>query len=245
MQQLIWEGDTTFGHYQIVDTPYNNRPARVLYSGHGRAAQSGVATDGNPDLLFDYNQRLFELLTAVTPKRMLLIGGAVCTLPKALLAVLPELCIDVVEPDDGLTKLAYEYFDLPVDERLQITYTDGRTFLRANQERYDVIVVDAFVHTAIPRELRTVEAFQAVAAHLQESGLLAMNVISAYYGNGAQLLGGLYAAAYQSFATVDLFLASSGYSLWLPQNVILIGQKGAPNRCKSICGASYYNRQLK
>src|ERR1700760_605289 len=107
MQHILWEGDTIYGHYQVVDTLYDGRPARVLYSGDRQAAQSGIAKDASPSLLFDYNQRVFELLTSVLPKRVLLIGGAVCTLPKALLAALPDVQIDVIEPDSGLTKLAY------------------------------------------------------------------------------------------------------------------------------------------
>src|SRR3954469_25939647 len=120
MQQVVWEGDTAYGHYQVVDAPYDGRPARVLYSGDHQAAQSGVATDGQPDLLFDYNQRLFEIARGVQPKTVLLIGGGVGTLPTALLAALPDVQVDMVEPDDGLTKLAYQYFDLPVDDRLRL-----------------------------------------------------------------------------------------------------------------------------
>ncbi|HSX05360.1 MAG TPA: fused MFS/spermidine synthase [Candidatus Saccharimonadales bacterium] len=226
-QELVWEGDTPYGHYQIWDTLYDGRAARVLYSGERQAAQSGTAKDGKPELLFDYNQRVFELLTSLQPKQILLIGGAVCTLPKALLDAMPDVRIDVVEPDAGLTRLAYDFFDLPVDERLRIFHADGRSFLQANSERYEVILIDAFVHTAIPRELRTVEAFWAIADHLQPDGLLAMNVISCYHGSGSQLLRQIYAAVSQPFASVDIFLASQGYSLWLPQNFVLVAQKVA------------------
>ncbi len=223
----MWEGDTPGGHYQVVDTLYDGRPARVLYSGNRHAAQSGVAKDDNPDLLFDYNQRMFELATNLTPRRVLLIGGGVGTLPAALLRALPDTSIDMVEPDSGLTDLAYRYFDLPVDDRLRLFNSDGRTFLREHDGRYDMVLVDAFMHITIPTSLKTLDAFQAFRAHLNDSGVFAMNVISGYYGPSASVLEETYAAALGTFRTVDIFLASRGYSLWLPQNFLLTGQAGS------------------
>lgn len=225
-REVLWEGDTPLGHYQVVDTLYDSRPARVLYSGDRRAAQSGIAKDDKPDLLFDYNQRMLELALNLTPQRVLLIGGGVGTLPKALLETFPDIRVDVVEPDSGLTELAYRFFDLPVDERLRIFHTDGRDFLRTHAERYDMILVDAFMHTTIPKDLKTLEAFRAFYKHLAAHGLLAMNLISGYHGPSARTLREIYAAACKSFDAVDIFLASRGYSLWLPQNFVLAAQKG-------------------
>jgi spermidine synthase len=182
MQHILWEGDTAYGHYQVVDTTYDGRPARVLYSGDQQAAQSGIAKDNDTDLLFDYNQRLFELVNNINPSHVLLIGGGVFTLPTTLLKALPDVRIDVVEPDAELTELAQDFFELPVSDRLTIFNTDGRTFLREHATRYDMILVDAYTHTTIPKELKTLQAFQAYHAHLREQGAVAMNVISGYYG---------------------------------------------------------------
>lgn len=225
-REVLWEGDTGYGHYQVVDTLYDGRPARVLYSGDRQAAQSGVAKDDKPDLLFDYNQRMLELVASLTPRRLLLLGGGVSTLPKAVLEAVSDIRIDVVEPDRGLTDLAYRFFGLPVDERLQIFHTDGRSFLKSHAEPYDMILIDAFTHTTIPPDLKTLEAFQAYSKRLQSKGLLAMNIISGYHGPRARTLRELYAAVCQTFDSADIFLASRGYSLWLPQNFVLVAQKG-------------------
>lgn len=224
-QTTIWEGDTEHGHFEIVDTRYDGRTARVLYSGDRQAAQSGLALDDSTDLLFDYNQRMFELATCLAPAHILLVGGGVGTLPTALLAALPDVQIDMVEPDPGLITLGHRFFGLPVDARLSIFTTDGRTFLREHVSRYDLVLVDAFHHTTIPTDVKTLEAFQAYAKHLKRGGVLAMNVISGYYGPSAQVLAQVSAAAYSAFKTVDVFLASRGYSLWLPQNFVLAAQK--------------------
>lgn len=222
---VLWEGETAYGHYQVVDTLYDGRPARVLYSGNRQAAQSGIAKDDKPDLLFDYNQRIFELARALVPESVLLVGGGVGTLPKALLDLLPDVRIDMVEPDEGLTKLAFQFFDLPVDVRLRIYHTDGRSFLREHHDRYDMVLLDAFNHTTIPTELKTLEAFRAYEKHLTRGGVFAANVISGYYGPSAHVLRQMYAASLQAFQTIDIFLASPGFSLWLPQNFVLTAQK--------------------
>lgn len=225
-QDILWEGDTPLGHYQVVETLYDGRPARVLYSGNRQAAQSGIAKDDKSDLLFDYNQRMLELATALAPKSLLLIGGGAGTLPRALLEHISSLSIDMVEPDAGLTDLAYKYFDLPVTEDLRIFNTDGRSFLKEHARRYDMILLDAFNHTTIPKELKTLEAFRTYSKHLNAKGTFVANIISGYYGPSAHVLQQTYAAAVQTFDVVDIFLASRGYSLWLPQNFVLTAQKG-------------------
>jgi spermidine synthase len=212
-ERVVWEGSTGYGRYQIVDTVYSGHPARVLYSGNRQAAQCGIATDDDPDLLFDYNQRLLELCLGVRPQRVLLIGGAVGTFPKALLSALPDVQVDMVEPDAQLTRLGYEFFGVPVDERLGVFHTDGRSFLRSTDRHYDMVIVDAFVNTTIPPDLRTVEAFAAIADHLKPGGMVAMNVIAVYNGANGRPLRSLCASTEQSFST-----------LRLPQNLVLVGQ---------------------
>jgi spermidine synthase len=226
VQNILWEGDTPHSHYQVADTLYDGREARVLFSGDQQAAQSGIAKDGNPDMLFDYSQRLLELAVGLVPKRILLIGGGVFTLPAVLLKALPHTLIDVIEPDPGLPELARRFFDLPDNDRMTMYTTDGRAYLREYIARYDLILVDAYDHMTIPRDIKTAQAFEAYRNHLETKGVLAMNVISSYNGSGVRTLQEVYAAAIRTFDTVDIFLASHGYSMWLPQNFILTAQKG-------------------
>lgn len=220
----MWEGETEGGHYQIVDTLYDGRAARVLYSLDPQTAQSGVATDGKPDLLFEYNQCFFELASSLLPKTVLIIGGGVGTLATALLAALPDVHIVMVEPDADLAGLAYRYFDLPRDKRLQIEHADGLSWLQQHDTCFDIIFVDAFTNEQIPRELQTAEAFQAYVKHVQPGGVIAMNVISTYHGLQSKVLRALCRAAGQTFSQLDLIVAGEGYSLWLPQNFVLLGQ---------------------
>lgn len=224
---VLFDGDTEHGHYQVIDTIYEGRAARVLYSGPRAAAQSGIATDGQPDLLFDYNQRFLELVEGLQPKSVLLLGGGAFTLPKAMLGKFPQLNMDVVELDSGLQKIAERYFGLRPSERLHIHTGDAIRFLESAADTYDVILIDVFMHTTIPGVFLQPETAELVKAHLKPNGVTAMNVISPYFGRNAETIRMLVSSYARIFNKVETYPAGrSLFSLWLPQNLVLIAQKG-------------------
>jgi len=225
--RIVFDGDTAMEHYQVIDTVYEGRLARVLYSGQRHTAQSGLARDGQPDLLFDYNQRFLELLESVPAQRLLLIGGGAFTLPTALLESFPDLHVDVVEIDPGLTQIAERYFGLKPSERLAIIAADGGEFLQQNKQAYDVILIDAFSHASIPETLRSVSVVQHVHRSLTPDGMAAMNIIAPYYGPNNSLIREQLESYSHYFRKVETYPAGRAlFSLWLPQNLVLIAQKG-------------------
>jgi spermidine synthase len=223
---VLFEGDTETGHYQIVDTIYEGRPARVIYSGARQAAQSGIPLDGEAGMLFDYNQRFFELANGLRPKNLLLIGGGAFTLPMALEAALPDIRIDAVEIDGGLPELAGKYFNFQPSDRVKVITAGGRQFLNNNQTKYDMVIIDAFEHVTIPPSLSTLEAARQVKRNLTKDGVIAMNFIGASRGLNTTPLRRLVAAYQANFKNVQVFPAGKGYTLWLPQNLVLVAQDG-------------------
>lgn len=228
---LIYETDTPYGPFQVVDMIYEGRPARVLFSGERLAAQSGIATDGKPQLLFDYNQRFMELLESLEPepRSLLLIGGGALTLPMALRARFPELSITVVEINPTLPQIAETYFGYQPDDKLQVRITDGRSFLAESQETYDVILLDAYSSSTMPKDLMTVEAAQAFAVHLKPAGVIAANVISSYYGARSVAITQLAAALKSVTQDIEIYPANKSLlSFWMPQNFVLVGWQAEP-----------------
>lgn len=221
--RTLREVDGQFGHYQVVETIYRGRPARVLFSGDRAAAQSGIAMDHNPELLFEYNQRLIEIIKARQPQRILLIGGGAYTLPRAI-GQLPQqpTKLDVVERDSVLLELAEKYFDFTTWAGLQVHHDDGRNFLKTNAETYDLIVIDAFADLSVPRSLMTLEAMQAYQAHLTPDGILAMNVIAAMRGQSATMLDHLSAAGSAVWPHLELLAVEPGFDTWMPQNLLFV-----------------------
>jgi|GEM_PF-729651 len=225
-ERLVHGFDTPRGHYEVVDMIYNDRPARVLFSGHRQAAQSGLALDDKSELLFDYNQRFMELVASLRPSSLLLIGGGACTLPQALLAAYPGIRLTIIEPEKELEAIARRYFGWQPSARTRVVHTDGRAFLAESTAQYDLILIDAFSYTTIPRSLLSQPAIQAFKRHLKPGGALGMNIISPYYGRGADLIRQQYRYYETAFRQVDIFPASrSLFSPWLSQNYVLVARQ--------------------
>lgn len=222
--RLIYEADTDYAHYQVWDTVYGGRPARVLYSGQRSTAQSGLARDDRPELLFDYSQRMLELAGALQPSRLLLIGGGAYTLPQALLAALPRAYVDVVEIDGGLESIARRFFGLRPDARLRLIRGDGGQYLERNSQPYDLILVDAFVNADIPKTLQSLSAVKEYKRNLTAHGVYAQNIIAAYHGTSAEPLQVLLKDYDMVFPDVRVFPAGLGLPLTMSQNLLLVAQ---------------------
>lgn len=224
---VLYEGSSEFGHYKIVDLIYDGRPSRLLYAGSD-TPQSGLATDDNPELLFDYNQRFLELALSIRPKRVLVIGGGALTLPKALLERLESVTrIDVVELDPLLPDLARQYFGVPDDPRLHVMVGDGRLYINKAEQTYDLIVVDAFAEFIIPRPLMTVQAARQYARLLGPGGVFTINFISRYYTNKLQLTHQLKATFERVFTHVEFDPADPYYDKRAEQNMLMIAHDGS------------------
>lgn len=223
---MLYEGDTAFGHYQVADTMYMGRPARVLYSGNNDAAQSGVARDGKEALLFDYNQRFLEMIRGIKPANMLLLGGGACTLPTAIIAEFPNMDIDVVELDEGLIDIARKYFDFRPSNHVRLHIGDGRRFLECTELGYDMIVIDVFTHATIPDAFQTCEFAQSVRHSLNKNGVAAMNIIASLQGVRSNVIRRIYEVMQAAFPQVEIFPANRDLSPWISQNYILVAQQG-------------------
>jgi spermidine synthase len=226
-EKLLYEGDTELEHYQIVDMVYEGRKARVLFSGNRDAAFSGMPLDDGQDLLFDYIQRFFELAATLRPKKLLVIGGGVYTLPMALLHALPDISIDVAEIDPGLDELAEGFFGMKADPRMRIFHADGKNFLLNTKETYDMIIVDAFTHLQIPASLAGKSTSALIYKRLNPNGVMAMNIISAYWGRRSAAIRHFYSMYDTAFEKTNVFPADTSVSYWMSQNFILTAQKGS------------------
>jgi len=216
------------------DTPYNRvivfkgadndtgRLMRVMVTGP-HARQSAMYLDDPSALALPYT-RYFRLAEHFVPqmKRMLVLGGGGFSFPKYALAHYPEVWVDVVELDPGVTFLAREYFELKDHPRQRIIAEDARTFLNRNGETYDAILCDTFnSHYAIPFHLTTLEAAQRIHAALAPNGVVLVNLLSALSGERSRLFHAVLATYTRVFPRVLAFAVRNPQdgSSW--QNIIL------------------------
>jgi spermidine synthase len=226
-ENLFFENDAGLEHYEVVDTTYGSRPARVLYGGHRQAALSGAARDGEPELLFDYNERSMELIRGLRPQRVLLIGGGAFTLPQAVNQEFPDMSLDVVELDPVLYKIARTYFDFKPNRQTHIYLEDGIKYLRQLKRPYDLILIDVFTQAAIPAGFQTISLARDLKRGLRRGGVVAINIIASYYGARSAALRRQVEAWQAAFRNLQLYPANREPSLWLPQNFLLCAQNGS------------------
>lgn len=82
--------------------------------------------------------------------------------------------IDGVEIDQSIIDLSHEYFSLP--ECVNTYAEDGRAFIARTYRKYDVIAVDAYQDITIPFQMSSVEFFTEVKNHLNQDGVLTLNM---------------------------------------------------------------------
>lgn len=228
-EKILFKGKTALGSYQIIDMVYEGRKARVLFSGNREAAFSGMPLDDGPDLLFDYIQRFYELVAYKRPSRLLIIGGGVHTLSAALLHSLPDIQIDAVEIDPGLTDLAARFCGFKPNSRLNVYSQDGKSFLLTTNKRFDMIIIDAFSHLRIPSSLTDSHTAQLTHDALSKQGITAINVISSYSGRASQTIKNLESIYKAVYPTILTYPADNLTSLWSSQNLVLVAEKGKPS----------------
>lgn len=227
-QTVLYKGSSEYGRYRILDMIYEGRTARVLYA--GQSAQSGVAHDDEPDLLFDYNQRFLEIALSTLPRSVLIIGGGTLTLPTALLDHFPDIHIDVVEIDPLLPELAKKFFDAVDDSRMHIFIGDGKTYIDTCDKQYDLIILDAFSEYDIPTALFTSESISKYRDCLVDTGIFAMNFIAKYYTTRHTIAHTLYASFSYFFEHVELYPADALYSKHEEQNIVLVASQAPADR---------------
>lgn len=220
MSTTLHSESSDYGTYRVVDTVYNNRPARILY-GTDSSPQSGMALDDNQELLFDYNQRFMEMIMSHQPHKILVIGGGTCTLPAAAYRLFPDLAIDVVEIDGLLVELAHKFFDLPRSPRLRPIIGDASRYLAKSSERYDMIIIDAFLGYTVPPHLLQLSTILHYRDHLVDDGVVAINFISEYKQGKSSLAHEIIAAFSEAFPHTAVYQSDPDYGEGEDQNYVL------------------------
>lgn len=223
--------DTAYNHLSIVESvdTRNNRRVRVMVTSP-EAAQSLMYTDHPSELVSEYT-KFYDLAFHYKPdtKRVLMLGGGGYCVPRYLLANRPDVSIDVVELDPGVTQAARQYFDLKDNPNMRIFHEDARTFLnRAASDglgQYDAIFMDTFTSAiVIPFQMTTVETAKHLREILKPDGSLIVNIIASVYGPKSGVFHGIYKAFSSSFPTMMIFPANAPdpkYAMAL-QNIILV-----------------------
>lgn len=214
--------DNEFGKFTIEELIYDNRRARVLFAGPLHAAQSGIPLDGDPHMLFDYNQLLLKLTLEINPKSLLILGGGVLTLPTTIINTLAHTKVTVVEINVGLIELARQHFGFRSNPRVKIIIDDAERFMLNQRSQYDLIITDVFDNFMLPLKFRTRQFAAALAAALNPGGLVATNCISSINSDQNSLLGQIRMSYSKAIGPVKIIKVDPSYPKEVLQNLIVV-----------------------
>lgn len=218
--------DTKYNTVRIADRGIFGTPRTVrMMQTDPLGAQSLMFID-NPTELFSPYTKFYDLAFHYKPetKKVLMMGGGGYCVPKHLGTLRPDVAIDIVELDPGITQAARDYFALTDRPGQRIFHEDARIFLNREAARgeykYDAIFGDVFGSSYnIPFHLTTVECMQRTRELLTDDGIFVVNIISSV---DDELFSGIYASIAEVFPTVMIFPASYPQSATVRQNVMIV-----------------------
>ncbi|MCR5795050.1 MAG: fused MFS/spermidine synthase [Solobacterium sp.] len=152
---LVWSHNDTWHSAVYADERYRYEPVFVY--------------EQKFDLAFRMNEGIRDIL---------MIGAGMYTYPASVLHRFADTAVTAVEIDPSLRQLAEEYFfpdGIDRGQDLKSVTMDGRKYLEETDEKYDLIVFDAYDGILPYGRLITQEAAILYREHLHEKGILTMN----------------------------------------------------------------------
>ncbi|MDQ7829600.1 MAG: fused MFS/spermidine synthase [Armatimonadota bacterium] len=192
--RILLERDTAYHHLIVMEQ------GTVRYLRFNRSIQGGMYLNDpylSPLAYTDYVHLAWLFHPQI--RRVLVVGLGAGSVPKRFWRDYPQVVIDSVEIDPVVVEVAKQYFAVREDARHRIIVSDGRVFLRRTDQRYDLIVMDAYHHDGIPFHLVTREFFELARTRLTPSGVIAANIVGALEGRESKLFRAIYKTYGQVF----------------------------------------------
>lgn len=172
-KDLTYEGESIYNYLQVSeDDKQVSLSTNVLFGVQSVYMKDDTLTG----LYYDYAMAAPLMVPDKNPDSMevLILGMGTGTYATQCRKYFGDMNIEGVEIDEKITKLSRKYFALLDD--INVTTYDGRAFLNASDRKYDVIMVDAYQDITIPFQMSSVEFFRLVKSHLNENGVIVVNM---------------------------------------------------------------------
>ena len=225
---VLYSKDGVYEKITIYDGTYAGRPARFFQQDRSGSGAMFLDSDDPTDLVYDYT-KYYSVYKVFKPdvQNALVMGGGAYSIPKVLLAELPNAAVDVSEIEPSLFNLAKEYFGVKDNSRLQNYIEDGRRLLRDSDKKYDLIFSDVYYSLfSIPAHFTTQEFFTIAKERLADNGVFIANLI----GDLSRQQPSLVMSEIKTFQSVfpnSYFFAVESPEKTTLQNIILVGYTGS------------------
>lgn len=184
----VYGQESLYNYIQVVQRSYPGRPGKRTYLvlNEGKAVHSIHDPEAsNAPLVggvWDFMNIVPALAYQGEPMQAAVVGLAAGTMPHQWIRLFGSWGIEVdgAEIDPAILQVGRDYFGIAEDEasgKLRTFAQDGRVFLgQQPEERYDLILTDAYKQPYIPFHLATREYFELVHSRLRPGGVMAINV---------------------------------------------------------------------
>ncbi|MCM1159041.1 MAG: fused MFS/spermidine synthase [Bacteroidales bacterium] len=202
-KDLTFEGESIYNYLQVKE----DEEDVILSTNVLFGVQSILKKDdGLTGMYYDYAMAAPFMAGVQDKKNMevLVLGMGTGTYAAQCRRYFDNMHIEGVEIDAKITRLAEQYFRLPED--IPVTTYDGRAYLNAVEQKYDVIMVDAYQDITIPFQMSSVEFFTLLKEHLMPGGVMVvnMNMRGRKEGSINQYLADTIASVFSEVYTVDV-----------------------------------------
>lgn len=245
---LTYEGESIYNYLQV----YENSREVVLSTNVLFGVQSVYLKDkALTGMYYDYAMAAPYMADVTNKDKLdiLILGMGTGTYATQCNRYFDNLNIEGVEIDQKITDLAIEYFELSSD--IPVTTYDGRAYLNAIDIKYDVIMVDAYQDITIPFQMSSVEFFTLVKEHLNEGGVMVVNLnmrgeqensINEYLADTiSEVFPEVYMADVLGSSNIELFASDNSEMISLfEQNIELDNPDLKPMMSKVLAGLKRY-----
>ena len=239
--KVLYEKTSRYNTIFVID---NGRGLRTLSFARYGARQS-VVKIGDPDHLELAYARgmLVGLAFAEDAKRILIIGLGGGSIPTFLRKHYPRMTIDVVDIDPDVVAVAKKFFGFREDATMHAYVDDGRRFIEACRNPYDIIFLDAYGVDNVPYALTTREFLQAVRRALSPRGLVVANVWSRSSNVLYDSMVRTYQDSFEALSVLDLQGAGNKILIAMP-NDGLPGRAELAKRAAAISKEKHFRFDL-
>ncbi|MDE7312305.1 MAG: fused MFS/spermidine synthase [Eubacterium sp.] len=200
---LTYEGESVYNYLQVKETD-----SQVVLSTNVLFGVQSILKKDNSltGMYYDYAMAA-PFMAGVHEKdsmEVLVLGMGTGTFASQCMRYFPNMQVEGVEIDEKITELARTYFALSPE--IAVADYDGRAYLQASDQKYDVIMVDAYQDITIPFQMSSVEFFTMVRNHLKRDGVMVvnMNMRGTGEGNINQYLSDTISHVFDTVYTVDV-----------------------------------------
>ncbi|WP_454766505.1 fused MFS/spermidine synthase [Cupriavidus campinensis] len=142
------------------------------------ATQSLMSRKDPDKLVLGYTRTMMGfLLLQPAPARISMIGLGGGSLAKYCYRHLPNTKVVAIEIDPAVIALREQFHIPPDDDRFEVICADGAEYVKGQDARPDVILVDGFLAHGMPAQLGTAAFYDACHVRLADDGVLVANFL--------------------------------------------------------------------